>query len=81
MNASLIKDLRQDARRQFMLGLKAADPALGVRDILKIREDLENVEGALLIIALGKAACPMMKEAMKWTPKTLTRKALPVKVS
>lgn len=52
-------------RACFDAGVVAADPALALRNAMLSRPDLHSVAGRLLVVAIGKAAAPMMNEALR----------------
>lgn len=59
-------DLRAEARRLFDCAVKAADPALALRAGLArnpVGKPVKN--GRYLVVAVGKAAIPMVEEAMR----------------
>ena len=57
-------DQKELARTLFDVGVRAANPDLAVRNALKT-EPLEEIKGGTLyIVAVGKAACPMMEAAL-----------------
>lgn len=60
-------DLRNEVRRLFDIGVKAADPALAVRRELQ-EHPLAPIKGRYHLIAIGKAAIAMMKEALAHLP-------------
>jgi glycerate 2-kinase len=64
-----ISDIKDQARALFLTGVRAADPALAVKQAL----DGEPIEctpkGCLIIIAFGKAACAMMEQALQHVPQ------------
>jgi glycerate 2-kinase len=51
-------------RAYFDAGVAAADPAAALRSALAKRSDLLAATGRLLLIAVGKGAVPMMREAL-----------------
>lgn len=59
-------DLRAEARRLFDCAVKAADPALALRAGLArnpVGKPMKN--GRYLVVAVGKAAIPMVEEALR----------------
>ena len=63
-----LETLRATAKSLFDAGLRAADPTLAVRKELSANPLPELGEGTLYLIAVGKAACAMMKEALQHAP-------------
>ncbi len=61
----MISGLRQTARDLFDVAVRAADPALALRDSL---QRAPFPKGRPIIIALGKAAVPMLREAFTHLP-------------
>lgn len=61
----MISTMRQSARDLFDVAVRAADPALALRESLK---QAPFPQGRPLIIALGKAAAPMLREALIHLP-------------
>lgn len=61
----MISELRQSARDLFDVAVRAADPALALRQSLK---NAPFPKGRPIIIALGKAAVPMLREALIHLP-------------
>ncbi len=63
--SQIIKNLRQDARRIFLAGVEAAAPEIVVNRVLGSRDLTSEIKGRIFLIAVGKAACPMVKEALR----------------
>lgn len=61
------KDLRKQAVDLFQEAVKAADPAGAVARALQA-EPLKLPAGKLIVVALGKAACAMIEEALRHLP-------------
>lgn len=61
--------LRATAKSLFHAGLRAADPTLAVRRELNENPLPKLGEGTLFFVAIGKAACAMIQEALRHTPK------------
>lgn len=59
-----IEAMRNDALSFFKAGVSAADPAGAVRKALAGLDESLDPAGHLIIFAIGKAACPMMEEAL-----------------
>lgn len=60
-------DLRKQALDLFQVAVKAADPAGAVARALQA-EPIAPFTGKLVVLALGKAACAMMEEALRHLP-------------
>ncbi len=61
-----IKDLRAEALRLFHIAIEAADPAKALK--ARVTAPFRAPEGGrLILIAVGKAACPMMEQALDLT--------------
>ena len=73
MNLSDVKDL---ARSLFLEGVRAADPEAAVKRELSEKPLNATPNGRLFIVAYGKAACAMMDQALKHTPKGQRVKAI-----
>lgn len=73
-----IETLRATAKSLFQAGLRAADPTLAVRHELAANPLPKLTEGTLIFIAMGKAACSMVEEALKHAPKGRKISALAV---
>ena len=59
-----IQDLRTEALRLFQIAIEAADPAKALAT--QLQRPLSAPEGGrLILIAVGKAACPMMEQALR----------------
>jgi len=63
-----IAHYRDLACQIFLAGTKAADPALAVTNALN-KSDLD-VSGKIILLAIGKAACPMTIAALAELPKS-----------
>lgn len=61
------KDLRKQAVDLFQVAVKAADPAGAVARALKA-DPIAPFGGKLIVLALGKAACAMIEEALRHLP-------------
>lgn len=61
------KDLRKQAVDLFQVAVNAADPAGAVARALQA-EPVVPFDGKLIVLALGKAACAMMEEALRHLP-------------
>jgi len=57
-----IPSMRAEALRLFQIAIQAADPAAALRKHLPT--PLIAPEGRVILIAIGKAACPMLEEAL-----------------
>ncbi len=57
-----IADLRAEARRLFDIAIAAADPGAALRR--KFRAPQPGADGRVIVVAIGKAACPMLAEAL-----------------
>ena len=66
---NITQKLRSDARQFFIAGIEAAEPTKVVNDALKNRELATETKGRIFLVAFGKAACPMVKEALRHVPK------------
>ena len=75
MNLSDVKNL---ARTLFLEGVRAADPEAAVKRELSEKPLNAAPNGRLFIVAYGKAACAMMDQALKHTPKGQRVKAIAV---
>ena len=60
--------MRELAKSLFKAAVEAADPVSAVRRELKKNPLPELAEGRYIVIAVGKAACPMMEEALRHIP-------------
>ncbi len=69
-----IPSLRAEALRLFQIALKAADPAAALRRNLP--KPLSAPEGRVILIAVGKAACPMLEEALSHVDGPVTALAV-----
>ena len=63
--------LRATAKSLFHAGLRAADPTLAVRRELNENPLPKLGKGTLFFVAIGKAACAMIQEALRHTPNCL----------
>ena len=69
---------RQTARSLFDRAVSAAEPAAAVRKAI-LNDPLPTIiTGRLFIIAVGKAACAMIEEALKHAPNHVTTTAIAV---
>ena len=75
MNISEIKEL---ARTLFLTGVRAADPALAVKQSLDADPIECSSHGRLIIIAFGKAACTMTEQALQHVPQDKSVDAIAV---
>lgn len=75
MNLSDVKNL---ARTLFLEGVRAADPEAAVKRELSEKPLNAAPNGRLFIVAYGKAACAMMDQALKHTPKGQRVKAIAI---
>ena len=73
-----IPNPRQFARSLFDRAIEAAEPAQAVRKSLLASPLPAMPGGRLILIALGKAACSMMEEALKHVPQSVIPKAIAV---
>ena len=73
-----IPNPRQLARSLFDRAIEAAEPAQAVRKSLLAAPLPAMPGGQLILIALGKAACSMMEEALKHVPQSVIPKAIVV---
>jgi glycerate 2-kinase len=64
-----ISDIKELARTLFLTGVRAADPALAVKQALEAGPIERASQGRLIIIAFGKAACTMMEQALQHVPQ------------
>lgn len=69
-----IASMRAKARYLFDVGIQAADPALALRRHLTA--PLRAPEGRVILIAVGKAACPMIEEALRHVDGPVTALAV-----
>lgn len=60
-----LPNLQKQARDHFLTGVRAADPAIAVRKALSAQPIAGTSKGTLFLVAFGKAACPMMEEALR----------------
>lgn len=60
----LTESLRSDARNFFAAALAAADPAGAVEAALAARASELNAARRIILVAFGKAACPMIRAAL-----------------
>ncbi|WP_350335894.1 glycerate kinase type-2 family protein [Coralliovum pocilloporae] len=58
------EEMRADAIRFFQAAVEAADPAGAVRKALAATDQDLDPAGHLYVIGIGKAACPMVEEAL-----------------
>ena len=72
------KDLRALARSLFDIGVRAADPAAAVKKALQSNPLPSASRGRHFVIALGKAACPMVEGALAHLPKGAANTAIAV---
>jgi len=72
------KKLRAQAVSLFKAGVKAADPAPAVMRALDAAPLPDLVDGRHILIAIGKAACAMMEQALRHVPPANTSIALTV---
>ncbi|MFY0691880.1 MAG: DUF4147 domain-containing protein [Paracoccaceae bacterium] len=70
--------LRGAARQLFDVAIAAADPAAALSRQLAARPIEVRPGGTLFVIAVGKAACPMMREALRHAPQDHPCRALAV---
>lgn len=68
-------NLRETANTLFHAAIKAADPARALHPYLV---DLPTISGRYILIAVGKAACAMMEEAIASLPKGAVFQAIAV---
>ena len=61
-------DLRNLARALFDMGVRAADPAAAVHDALRATPPAAAPRGRFILVAVGKAACPMIEAALAHIP-------------
>ena len=73
-----IPNPRQLARSLFDRAIEAAGPAQAVRKSLLATPLPAMLGGRLILIGLGKAACPMMEEALGHVPKSVIPHAIAV---
>ncbi len=66
------------ARSLFDRAIEAAEPAQAVRRSLREAPLPSLPDGRLIVLAVGKAACAMMEEALKHVPKSVTPQAIAV---
>ena len=71
-------DLRNLARALFDMGVRAADPAAAVHDTLRATPPAAAPGGRSILVAVGKAACPMIEAALAHIPDAQPRAALAV---
>ncbi|MEP5760936.1 MAG: DUF4147 domain-containing protein [Litoreibacter sp.] len=77
MTSDAIAVLRAEALRLFSHAIKAADPAPALaRQFAK--NPITPTDGTIYVIAVGKAACPMLRETLKHVPKETKVKALAI---
>ena len=69
---------RQTARSLFDRAVSAAEPAAAVRKAILNHPLPAIITGRLFIIAVGKAACAMIEEALKHAPNHVTTTAIAV---
>ncbi len=69
--------LRAEARRLFDVAVKAADPAAALSRLFAA-DPIEKPEGTLFLIAVGKAACPMLEAALAHAPDGAKIRAIAV---
>lgn len=69
-----IPSMRAEALRLFRVGIQAADPAVALRSHLSKR--LNAPEGRVILIAVGKAACPMIEEGLQHVDGAVTALAV-----
>ncbi len=70
--------LRREARRLFTAAVAAADPAPALATQLTARPLVPLRDGRYILIAVGKAACTMMAEALHHLPDGAAHDALAV---
>ncbi len=70
------QDLRDDARMIFQSSVEAADPAKALRAHMQDIDFNTKAPHKLYVIAIGKAAVPMMREALRLLPKSVKTDAL-----
>ncbi|NNK77867.1 MAG: DUF4147 domain-containing protein [Litoreibacter sp.] len=70
--------LRAAARQLFEVAIGAADPAAALKRQLEAHPIDMDPGGKLFVIAVGKAACPMMREALRHVPQGAQCRALAV---
>lgn len=63
-SASLLKSLRQEAVALFRDGVAAANPEQAVRATLVDRGATFEQASRIILVAFGKAACPMARAAI-----------------
>lgn len=73
-----LSSLQNQARDLFMVGVRAADPAIAVRRELARQPLSIDPDGKLFLIAFGKASCPMMEEALRHVPNGYQYEAIAV---
>ncbi|MEM9434984.1 MAG: DUF4147 domain-containing protein [Pseudomonadota bacterium] len=73
----LEESLRKEAKRLFQVAVDAANPASALRRHFA-ESPLVAPEGRMIVISIGKAACPMMEEALKFIPAGVPCAALVV---
>ncbi len=69
-----IENLRAEALRLFQAAIQAADPAMALRSHLVA--PLTAPTGRLIVIAVGKAACPMIEECLRHVEGDITALAV-----
>ncbi len=62
-------DLRSIAKHMFMAAVERADPALAMRTALANAPIVNHGPGRTFVIAVGKAAVPMMRETLRILPQ------------
>lgn len=77
MTTQAIKSLRKEALRLFSEAIEAADPAAALASHFS-HSSIIAPQGTLFIVAVGKAACPMLRETLSHVPKGTDVKALAV---
>ena len=73
-----IPNPRHFARSLFDRAIEAAEPAKAVRNSLLTAPLPAMPGGRLILIALGKAACAMMEEALRHVPESVIPQAIAV---
>jgi glycerate 2-kinase len=72
-----IANLRTEALRLFQTAIKAADPAAALTRQFEARP-ITAPKGVLYVIAVGKAACPMIEQTLEHVPEGTQTRALAV---
>ncbi len=74
----MMQDLKNNAKRAFLAGVEAADPAKALVKELQKRPLLPLDDGKYLLISFGKAACKMAQAALDALPEGADFTALAV---